>query len=146
MTFNVDGIINQVFNFLFREFPLRDLFFWFQGKLLLIRYNYSLTLARWLLFQGVGGAAAMVGPATYVESGPTTEVTGVLLGAARSGGRWGEALLAGQREAYRRSLGRSGIYDDLMKAELLLGDPALPVEQAAPQAAPVNTDIASFDR
>jgi len=115
--------------------------------------NYFLmdvaTLARGLLFQGGGGAAATIGPATYVQSGPTTEVMGVLMGAARSGGRWGEAVMAGQQEAYRRSQGRAGLYDDLMKAETLLGDPALPVEQAAPQAAPASaqppkTDAGTF--
>jgi hypothetical protein len=114
--------------------------------------NYFLmdvpTVARGLLFQGGGGAAATIGPATYVQSGPTTEVMGVLLGAARSGGRWGEAVLSGQRAAYGRSQGRAGLYDDLLKAETLLGDPALPVEQGAPQAAPASaprrTDAGTF--
>jgi hypothetical protein len=105
--------------------------------------NYFLmdvaTLARGLLFQGGGGAAATIGPATYVQSGPTTEVMGVVLGAARSGGRWGEALLSGQQAAYGKSRGKAGLYDDLMKGECLLGDPALPVEQAAPQAAPASS-------
>jgi hypothetical protein len=64
---------------------------------------------------------------------------GVLMGAARSGGRWGEAVLAGQQEAYGRSQGRTGVYDDLVKAETLLGDPALPVEQGAPPAAPASS-------
>ena len=75
------------------------------------------------------------------------EDMGVVLGAARGGGRWGEAVLTGQRAAYGRSQGRAGLYDDLLKAETLLGDPALPVEQAAPQAAPASapkTDAGTF--
>jgi hypothetical protein len=115
--------------------------------------NYFLidvpTLARGLLFQGGGGAAATIGPTTYVQSGPTTQVMGVLMGAARGGARWGEALLAGQQEAYGRSLGRMGTYDDLTRAETLLGDPALPVEQVGAPAAPAGvpppkTDAGSF--
>jgi hypothetical protein len=105
--------------------------------------NYFLmdvkTLARVLLFQEAGGAAATVGPATYVFAEATAPVTKALLeGSQKARARWGEALLAAQRLAARRAQGKAGPFDDLVKTECLLGDPALPVEQAPAKPAPVS--------
>jgi hypothetical protein len=106
------------------------------------------TLARVLLFQEAGGAAAMIGPATYVYAEAAAPVTkAVLKESQRAGARWGEALLAAQRLAARRAQGKAGMWDDLAKTETLLGDPALPVEKAAAKPAPIpppRTHAGSF--
>jgi hypothetical protein len=105
--------------------------------------NYFLidvpTLARGLLFQGGGGAAATIGPATYVYAEATAPVTKALLqGSQKARARWGEALLGAQGLAARRAQGKAGPFDDLAKTECLLGDPALPVEKAPARPAPVS--------
>jgi len=75
------------------------------------------------LTQPQGGISASIGTSTYMNSRYATEFMSRLLANAGSSARWGDALLKTQQWASAQG---AGYYADLMRTEMMFGDPAMP--------------------
>jgi len=108
------------------------------------------TMVEQLLSQPQGGLAMSIGSTTWVESDPNSRFIADLFTAARKAGRWGDALMIAQQNAYTHAAQskladlRAGFLDQVHTMSLL-GDPGLPITAHPVKAAPKSAPAASSD-